>query len=94
VARRRCPSGGPPTRSQRYGAYLREEGALDDGVETIVEEAEAELSEAVEHAESGSEGRPEELFDPVYESADPRLDAQRDRLLADAAEHDPRRLER
>jgi pyruvate dehydrogenase E1 component alpha subunit len=75
---------------ERYGAYLREEGVIDDGVvETFIEEAEAELSEAVEHVESAPEARPEELFDPVYESADPRLEAQRDRLLAYAAEHDP-----
>ncbi|WP_336364456.1 pyruvate dehydrogenase (acetyl-transferring) E1 component subunit alpha [Halalkalicoccus salilacus] len=80
---------------ERYESYLREEGVIDDGdVETIAEEADEELTEAVERAESGPEARPEDVFDPVYESADPRLVKQRERLFASVAEHDPQRMER
>jgi pyruvate dehydrogenase E1 component alpha subunit len=80
---------------ERYERYLREEGVIDDeAVETIAQEADEELSAAVERAESGPEARPEEVFNFAYGSRDPRLERQRERLLEFAAEHDPGRLER
>ncbi|MEM4781950.1 MAG: pyruvate dehydrogenase (acetyl-transferring) E1 component subunit alpha [Halalkalicoccus sp.] len=66
---------------ERYETYLREEGALDDAfIERIEEGTKGELSEAIERAESGPEGDPEELFDPVYETIPPRLADQREWL--------------
>ncbi|WP_336343511.1 pyruvate dehydrogenase (acetyl-transferring) E1 component subunit alpha [Halalkalicoccus ordinarius] len=77
---------------ERYETYLREEGVIDDAIiETIAEETEEELAEAIERAESGPAARPEDVFDHVYESGDPRLEKQRDRLLEFLAEHDSRR---
>ncbi|WP_122089073.1 pyruvate dehydrogenase (acetyl-transferring) E1 component subunit alpha [Halalkalicoccus subterraneus] len=63
---------------ERYETYLLE-GDLIDGelIERIESEVETELTEAVERAESGSEARPEAVFDSVYDGLTPELEEQR-----------------
>ncbi|MFC4436617.1 MULTISPECIES: pyruvate dehydrogenase (acetyl-transferring) E1 component subunit alpha [Natrialbaceae] len=79
---------------ERYESYLREQGALDDAfVEEIREEAEAELEEAVEIAESTPEPEPGEVFEPVYDDVPPRLDKQRAWLEEFASREESQELE-
>ncbi len=64
---------------ERYETYLREQGVLDDEtVETIADEADAELDEAVETAAATPEPDLETLFEPVYAERTPRLHEQED----------------
>src|SRR6056297_871165 len=58
----------------RYEEYLREQGVVDDAfVEEVEAEAEADLDEAVERAESVDPGDPHDVFDRVYEDLPPNL---------------------
>ncbi|WP_158055861.1 thiamine pyrophosphate-dependent enzyme [Halorussus halophilus] len=74
---------------ERYEAYLREQGVLDDEFVAEVEaEADAELDEAVERAESVEEADPHDVFDRVYADLPPRLRDQRDWLDSFLKGHD------
>ncbi|MFC4543937.1 pyruvate dehydrogenase (acetyl-transferring) E1 component subunit alpha [Halosolutus amylolyticus] len=78
----------------RYESFLREEGVLDDDiVGEIEDEAERELEEAVEIAESTPMPDPEDVFDPVYDEVPPRLADQRAWLEDFTAAEDVRELE-
>ncbi|ADJ14384.1 thiamine pyrophosphate-dependent dehydrogenase E1 component subunit alpha [Halalkalicoccus jeotgali] len=80
---------------ERYETYLREEGLLDGAfVEGVEADADEELRGAVERAESGSEARPEAVFDTVFKEVPPRLARQRDWLLEHARKHDSGRPDR
>jgi len=73
---------------ERFEAYLREGGVLDDErVEAIENEAEAELDEAVDIAEETPRPDPEELFNSVFEEPTPPLREQREWLDSWVAEH-------
>ncbi|WP_439027475.1 pyruvate dehydrogenase (acetyl-transferring) E1 component subunit alpha [Haloarchaeobius sp. DT45] len=79
---------------ERYEEYLREQGVItDEYVETIEEEADEELADAVERAESGDPGDPDEIFDSVYAEMPEKLEKQRDWLRSFTAEHDVQELE-
>ena len=79
---------------ERYESYLREQGALDDAfAEEVREEAEAELEEAVEIAESVPEPEPGEVFEPVYDDVPPRLADQRAWLEEFASREEIQELE-
>ena len=78
----------------RYEEYLREQGLINDEyVETIHEEADEELSDAVDRAEAKEPAEPEEVFDPVYAELPSRLQKQREEALTFAAEHDVQELD-
>jgi len=73
---------------ERYEQYLLEGGVLDDErIETIWDEAEAELDEAVDVAEETPAPGPEALFDSVYEEPTPRLREQNEWIQSYVAEH-------
>jgi len=73
---------------ERFEAYLRESGVLDDELaDSIHDEAEAELDEAVEAAEETPRPDPSALFDSVYDEPTPRLDEQHAWLQSFVAEH-------
>ncbi|MFP9191872.1 pyruvate dehydrogenase (acetyl-transferring) E1 component subunit alpha [Natronosalvus vescus] len=79
---------------ERYEAYLREQGILDDSiVESVRDDVEAELEEAVEIAESTPAPDPADVFDPVYSDATPRLLEQREWLDGFLEERDVQELE-
>ncbi len=76
---------------ERYRSYLREERIIDEEfAERVETEVEAELSRAVDGAESGLEADPKEVFDPVYGEIPPRLAKQRAWLEAHVEDHEPR----
>ncbi|WP_117594606.1 thiamine pyrophosphate-dependent dehydrogenase E1 component subunit alpha [Haloprofundus halophilus] len=80
---------------ERFEEFLRAEGLVDDEfVESAYDDANEELSEAVEVAESGPRADPDELFDFVYESLPPELEAQRERMHRSIETHDPQELDR
>jgi pyruvate dehydrogenase E1 component alpha subunit len=63
---------------ERYEEFLRGEGVVDDEfVETVREEAEAELKTAVEEAESAPPADPDDVFDHAYASLPPDLERQK-----------------
>jgi pyruvate dehydrogenase E1 component alpha subunit len=78
----------------RYEAYLREQGVLDDEfVAEVEDEAEAELDEAVETAESVEPGDPHDVFDRVYEDLPANLRDQKAWLDSFLAENDLQELD-
>ncbi|WP_256296441.1 pyruvate dehydrogenase (acetyl-transferring) E1 component subunit alpha [Haloarchaeobius salinus] len=78
----------------RYEEYLREQGLVNDEyVETIREEADEELADAVDRAEAKEPAEPGEVFDSVYAELPPRLRKQRAEALSFAEEHDVQELE-
>jgi pyruvate dehydrogenase E1 component alpha subunit len=65
----------------RLEAYLREQAILDDErVETIGQQVEDEVAEAIDTAESTERPAPSDMFDHVYEETTPRLEEQREYL--------------
>ncbi len=79
---------------ERYEAYLREQGVLDDDLcDTISEETEAELEDAIETAESTPAPDPSDVFDPVYSEPTPRLREQQVWLEGFLEDHDVQDLE-
>ncbi|QLD86267.1 pyruvate dehydrogenase (acetyl-transferring) E1 component subunit alpha [Natronomonas halophila] len=61
----------------RLEAYLRNEGILDDErVETIGQQVEDEVAEAIDEAESTERPEPSEMFEHVYEEMPERLEEQ------------------
>ncbi|MFB6283129.1 MAG: thiamine pyrophosphate-dependent enzyme [Halobacteria archaeon] len=69
---------------ERYGEYLKENGVLSEGeMEGIREDAEMEIKEAVEIAESTDDPEPEELFDRVYGATGPELERQKNQLMSE-----------
>ncbi len=79
---------------ERYETYLRAQGVLDDDlVETIREDVEAELEDAIEVAETTPAPEPTDVFDPVYSDLSPRLADQRDWLEGFLETHDVQELE-
>ncbi|MFB6281531.1 MAG: pyruvate dehydrogenase (acetyl-transferring) E1 component subunit alpha [Haloferacaceae archaeon] len=71
----------------RYGAFLRERGLLDDEREDAMREAAREtVAEAVERAEA-READPAALFEHAYADLPPAVERQRDRLERLRAEH-------
>ncbi len=79
---------------ERYERYLREQGVLDDDlVETIHEDAAAEVDRAVDVAEETPRPDLEDVFEPVYERRPPRLAEQQAWLEEFAAERDHGELE-
>lgn len=73
----------------RYEEYLGEQGVLDEEFVSEVEaEADDELDEAVERAESVEEADPHDVFDRVYADVPPRLREQRDWLDSFLEDHD------
>lgn len=64
---------------ERYEQWLREGDVLDDDlIESIHEEVDARVSEAVEAVESSPRPEPDELFENVYGQQTPRLREQRE----------------
>jgi pyruvate dehydrogenase E1 component alpha subunit len=79
---------------ERYEEYLLEQGVLDDEFVAEVEaEADAELDEAVETAESVEPGDPHDVFDRVYADLPPNLREQREWLDSFLADHDVQELD-
>jgi pyruvate dehydrogenase E1 component alpha subunit len=73
----------------RYESYLREQDVVDDTfVESVHEEAEAELDEAIERAENEPAPEPEAVFDSVYQNRPRRLTDQQAEAVAAAQRHD------
>ncbi len=63
---------------ERYEAYLREQGLLDDETVTeIREDADATVDAAVEHVDAMADPEPGEVFDHVYERLPAELQRQR-----------------
>ena len=72
---------------ERYEAYLREQGLLDDGtVAKMHEDADAAVDAAVEHVEAMADPEPAEVFDHVYERHTPELQRQHSAVLGDERE--------
>jgi len=68
---------------KRFESYLREERLLDDDRIAEIESAvDAEITDAVEAAESTPRPEPSALFEHVHGAATPRVAAGRDRLAA------------
>ena len=68
---------------ERFEAFLREEGVLDDGaVESTLEAANEELADSIAAAESTPPEGPAAVFDSVFADLPPRLREQREWLLA------------
>ncbi len=66
---------------ERYEAYLREQGVLDDeAVDEVRAAAERAVDEAVEEAEAADPPDPDDVFDSVYAEPTPRLREQREWL--------------
>ncbi|WP_435333705.1 thiamine pyrophosphate-dependent dehydrogenase E1 component subunit alpha [Haloarchaeobius sp. TZWWS8] len=79
---------------ERYEEYLREQGVItDEYVETIYEEADEELSEAVERAEAKEPADPVEVFDSVYAEMPKKLRDQHGWLEGFLEDHDVQELE-
>jgi pyruvate dehydrogenase E1 component alpha subunit len=79
---------------ERYEAYLREQGVVDDAfVDACYERADAELEDAVEHAESVEPAAPDDVFEPVYGSMPPRLRDQQAELRSLVDRHDVQELD-
>jgi pyruvate dehydrogenase E1 component alpha subunit len=65
----------------RMETYLRNQGLLDDErVETIGQQVEDEVAEAIDTAEGTERPDPSEMFEYVYEEPTPRLEEQREYL--------------
>ncbi len=63
---------------ERVEDYLREQGVVDDAfVEACYDDADEELEDAIETAESHEPASPDQLFDPVYEDLPPNLVEQK-----------------
>ncbi|USZ67626.1 thiamine pyrophosphate-dependent dehydrogenase E1 component subunit alpha [Halorussus salilacus] len=78
----------------RYEAYLREQDALDDEfVAEVEQEADAELDEAVERAESVEDADPHDVFDRVYADLPPNLQKQKAWLDSFIADRDVQELD-
>jgi pyruvate dehydrogenase E1 component alpha subunit len=79
----------------RYESYLESRGILDDERERIRAEADAELDEAIAAAEAVDPPDPDDVFDAVYATPTPRLEAQKEWLCGflddDAGVPDPDR---
>ncbi|WP_416840491.1 thiamine pyrophosphate-dependent enzyme [Haloferax sp. DFSO52] len=80
---------------ERFEEFCRAEGVVDDElVESMYEDADDELREAVETAEAAPELGPEELFDYIYADLPAELVAEREDYMAFVDEHGPFPLER
>jgi len=78
----------------RYEEYLREQGVLDDEFVAEVEaEADAQLDEAVERAESVEPGDPHDVFDRVYADLPPRVRDQKAWLDSFLTDHELQELD-
>ncbi len=65
----------------RFRVYLKDEGVLDDeAVEEIQQEAEEQVSDAVDEAENVEEPAVTDIFDYMYDELPARLERQRERL--------------
>ena len=72
----------------RYEAFLREEGIVDDEFVTETKErADEEVAAAVTEAENADEADPDELFDYVYADLPDELVAQHEEFREFAARH-------
>jgi pyruvate dehydrogenase E1 component alpha subunit len=79
---------------ERYEAFLREEGVLDDGfVERVRSEADEELSAAVDAVEAEPPADPDEIFEHVFADVPPGLRGQRAAMRESAGRHDPQAVE-
>ena len=79
---------------ERFEAYLREQGAVDDEfVEACYDDADAELDDAIDDAEDVGEPDVDELFNYVYAERTPRLDDQKAWLDEWLEDHDPQKQE-
>jgi pyruvate dehydrogenase E1 component alpha subunit len=73
---------------ERFEAYLRDEGLVDDAfVEETRERADEELAEAVAVAEDVQPPEVDDVFDYVYAGASPHLDDQREDCRTSEASH-------
>ncbi|WP_435347697.1 pyruvate dehydrogenase (acetyl-transferring) E1 component subunit alpha [Haloarchaeobius sp. HRN-SO-5] len=78
----------------RYEEYLREQGLVNDEyVDTIYEEADEELADAVDRAEAKEPATPEEVFDSVYAELPERLRKQQAELRSFVDDHDVQELD-
>ncbi|MFC4357602.1 thiamine pyrophosphate-dependent dehydrogenase E1 component subunit alpha [Halobium salinum] len=78
----------------RYEAFLREEGVLDDAfVESVREEADEELSAAVRAVEDEPPSDPDDVFEYVFADLPDELRGQREELRAFLETHDPQGVE-
>jgi pyruvate dehydrogenase E1 component alpha subunit len=78
----------------RFGCYLRDQDALDDEfAETVREEADEELADAVDAAESEPDPDPDDVFDHVYAEVTPELADQKASLHALLDDHDVHELD-
>ncbi len=79
---------------ERYEEFLRNEGVVDDEfVERVHEEADEELTEAVEEAESVPSADSDDVFDYVFAEPTPEIEAERAVLDEFLARHDPQEVE-
>jgi len=74
---------------QRFERYLLRQGVLDeDAMEAIAKKAEKEVADAIKEAEKADPHPPvDSIFDDVYETLPPILEAQREAMRADHKEH-------
>ncbi|WP_121820615.1 pyruvate dehydrogenase (acetyl-transferring) E1 component subunit alpha [Halostella salina] len=70
---------------ERFEEYLREAGVVDDAfVETVREDADAELDRAVEEAEAAEDEDPADVFDHVYADLPAELRRQKESVVSAA----------
>ncbi|WP_410766576.1 thiamine pyrophosphate-dependent dehydrogenase E1 component subunit alpha [Haloferax sp. DFSO60] len=80
---------------ERFEEFCRTNGVADDElIDSMYEDANEELSEAVELAEAEDDLGPEELFDHVYAELTPELAAQRSENLEFVEKYGPFSLDR
>ncbi|MEF8780321.1 MAG: thiamine pyrophosphate-dependent enzyme [Haloferacaceae archaeon] len=78
----------------RFEAFLREEGVLEDeDVEAVREAADDEVASEIRAAEAAGLPDPDALFDYVYATPSPVQERQRSRLREFLEDHDPQELE-
>ena len=79
---------------ERYETYLLEQGVLDERLcETIADDADTEIAEAIGRAEAVPDPELDEVFDHVYADRTPRLDAQQARIEGLEEKRDVQELE-
>ncbi|WP_313694077.1 thiamine pyrophosphate-dependent enzyme [Halorarum halobium] len=80
---------------ERFAEWCREQGIVGQSfVDETIDEANEELADAVDLAESVPRPEPEDVFDAAYEELPPELERQRAELRAFVDEHDPYELDR
>ncbi|MFC7202592.1 thiamine pyrophosphate-dependent dehydrogenase E1 component subunit alpha [Haloferax namakaokahaiae] len=80
---------------ERFEEFCRTRDIADDElIESMYDDADEELREAVSVAEAADEPGPDELFDYVYAEHTPELEAQRAEVMEFVEKHGPSHIDR